>query len=177
MGWLFTRGTTKADIIEDLTRETPSIRTIRHSVRGNTMYAVIEAKATGQRTIMVYLLAGRRDYGWGYKDIDESMGPVECDCPLWAFELVPEPPNDWARTWRERVRARHAARNDRKRRARFLAKQIEPGAPVVVAGGIRLGGSRVDGQITLAYFRGENAVVRTNRGLVRVRADRITAGA
>lgn len=50
---------------------------------------------------------------WGYKDIDEGMGPVECDCPLAFLDAASEPSNEYAKAWREKVRAFHA-KNARK---------------------------------------------------------------
>lgn len=45
---------------------------------------------------------------WGYKDIDESMGPCEVNCPLSYLNLAGGDPEGYAKEWRERVRAFHA---------------------------------------------------------------------
>lgn len=51
---------------------------------------------------------------WGYKDIDESMGPCEVNCPISYIERATEPVNEYARAWRERVRATYKAGPGRK---------------------------------------------------------------
>jgi hypothetical protein len=51
------------------------------------------------------LLAGQRGYCWGYKDMEESMGPCYYTCPLKYLDLVPEPDSR-----RAKVRAYHAKR-------------------------------------------------------------------
>lgn len=77
---------------------------------------------------------------WGYKDMEESMGPCEVSCPLGYLEMVPEKtcPEKcegcakdscsglWARRWRARVRAYHAERDA----ARVKAKALTPGTIV-----------------------------------------------
>ena len=61
-------------------------------------------------------------YNFTYKDMDESVGPCESSCPERLLdrleELVPEPPNEYARQWRERCRAEIAT----KERARLVTR-------------------------------------------------------
>lgn len=64
-----------------------------------------------------------RDYwNFGYKDMDESMGPVYYNCPARILDLLTEPVNETAREWRQRCRERLK----RKERAR----QLRPGVVV-----------------------------------------------
>lgn len=115
MGWLFTYGATKKDVIRDLTTDHVSdervFKTLRKCLRGNTMYALVESGKPGEtmKFIMVYLL-GANDGDWGYKDVDESMGPCECDCPVKYLDEADEPVNEYAREWREKCRARAEAK-------------------------------------------------------------------
>jgi hypothetical protein len=67
-----------------------------------------------QRFLALDLMAGHRNYGWGYKDMDESQGPVEVDCPLSLLAMVPCPTGGYAAGWREKVRAYHEAEKRRK---------------------------------------------------------------
>lgn len=49
---------------------------------------------------------------WYYKPQDDSVGPVEVDCPLALIDIADSgnpPVNDYAREWRQRVREYHAA--------------------------------------------------------------------
>jgi hypothetical protein len=62
---------------------------------------------------------------WAEKSMDETAGPCEVDCPLALLDLVPLAPEagEWAREWRDRVRAYHAA----KRQAVALARSWQIG--------------------------------------------------
>lgn len=111
MGWLFTYDATKADVIRDLTapeeNETRRWETIAHCVRGNVLWSVIEItyKQDPQRKrfIACHLLARRKGYGWGYKDMEESIHPCYYSCPLKYLDMAPVANADW----RAGVRAYH----------------------------------------------------------------------
>jgi len=127
MGWLFTQGASKTDVIRELTRDQSTdervYRTLRKCLRGNTMYALVESGPVGEtrKWIGVFMLGSERDFGWGYKDVDESMGPVQCDCPVSYLDEADEPVNEYAREWRETCRTRAA------RRKAQAAKRPKPG--------------------------------------------------
>lgn len=115
MGWLFTQGQTRKELIEDLTRtqenEHAKFVTLRRFCSGNTLWTVQEVtrKATNETTRFIgcYLMQRQHNYGWGYMDMDESCGPCEVTCPLGFFDMVPDP-GGYATAWRERVRMYHA---------------------------------------------------------------------
>jgi len=124
MGWLFLQGAERRDIVNELTREHTNdqgevvLRTLKHCCRGNVMYAVHETVASGSplRFIGVHLMQ-RSDDGWGYKEMEEAMGPCYYDCPLSYFELAGDPRNEVAKEWREKVRrmaAKKAEQNAKK---------------------------------------------------------------
>jgi hypothetical protein len=124
MGWLISYSDTKSETIARRTRtEVSADGTRRWSypkscVRGNCLWkiAVIEDMKDGEwvevmRIIALDLLrSGGPDMGWGYKDIDETMGPVETSCPISYLDMVPCPDSEYARKWRERVRERAAGK-------------------------------------------------------------------
>ena len=122
MGWLFKHGQTRHDLIEELTAPQKNEhgrtwKTVKRAAVGNDLWAVIEhAHPDGktERFIVLFKLAKSGD-GWGYKDIEESMGPYEHDCPISFFDLAPLADDDksYARDWRERVRQAHARRNQK----------------------------------------------------------------
>lgn len=85
------------------------------------------------------LVYSRQDEGWAYKDIDESCGPYEIDCPLSYLEMTPQPESECAGPWREKVRAYHA---DRQRR-NTLYKRVKVGDNITLRGGIRPHDGRV----------------------------------
>jgi hypothetical protein len=129
MGWYFTKGATKADIIAKVTEEQPrqpgfqwsnadqksvpsgydfSSKTLQKCVRGSVLWTVEETvryKEPVEREMIIgcYLLkAGSGEAG--YKPMDEAMGPYYYSCPLAYLDMVPET----NREWREKVRAYHA---------------------------------------------------------------------
>ena len=117
MGWLFTYGKIKAELIKELTapeeNETRRRATIAHCVRGNVLWSVVEISYTqAQRTkrlIVCNLLAKQKDCGWGYKEMEESMHPYYYSCPLPYLDLAPIANADW----RARVQAYHRYRNQK----------------------------------------------------------------
>lgn len=121
MGWLFTHGATKKDIIKERTvaYEDGNVRltTLAHCIRGNCLWIVKEVlnKKVGsaERFIELDLLEKSKgdDWnGWGYKDMDESMGPYYYSCPVAYLDMVPVVTNQ---AWRDQVRE-HAAKKARK---------------------------------------------------------------
>jgi hypothetical protein len=76
-----------------------------------------------QRWIGCDLLHYQKDFGWGYKDMDEAMGPCYYSCPLSYLDLVPIDKFGGNAQWRELVRTYHT-RHAEKRRARQAAKCV-----------------------------------------------------
>lgn len=119
MGWLFIEGTSKRDLITKLTSTEENHHrrweTLSHSVRGNVIWSVVELTNKDQqyswRFITCYLLRSDRKYGWGYKEMEESMGPNHYSCPLKYLKMVPEANAN--ANWREAVREYHHQRNRR----------------------------------------------------------------
>lgn len=131
MGWTVPWSTrTKEQLLELLRREVGSGRKIiKESVVGNHRWSVEEYERDGKtiRYIRLDLLAYFRDVGaWGYKDLCESMGPAEVDCPLSFFDLVPLPDGNYAEAWRQSVRDYHRSRAQRRNLAR-VGLEVEYG--------------------------------------------------
>ena len=127
MGWMF-GWHRRRDLVEHVTEsfERSGVRTecIAKCWRGNTFSGVLwtvwevryprEQDVLGvpkiERFICAFLMkciGGE----WGYKDVDESMGPCELSCPLGYINLAqPGPDDECARNWRQRVRDYHAER-------------------------------------------------------------------
>lgn len=117
MGWLFcadTRRSLIAERIRDEDTDAAQWRTLAHCTRGNVLWAVREVtvKATGekQRFIACDLLAQSGGL-WGYKDLEESMGPCYYTCPLKYLDMT-VPTNI---LWRAQVSAYHARRQSCRR--------------------------------------------------------------
>lgn len=122
MGWLHLSSATKKDVIKELqthrnNQETDTVKyqQIASSVRGNVLWSVVErtdkATLTTRRFIACDLLrSGGDKFGWGYKDMDESVHPSYHSCPLSYLELAPEVDCE---EWRVKVREYHARRNQK----------------------------------------------------------------
>jgi len=120
MGWYYTNGASKTDIVRELTEMddngTARIRTLRHCLRDNVLWALVEVERYGaepsdsKRYIACYLLQ-RGDNGWGYKPMSESMHPYYYSCPLSYLNACPETNRDW----RAEVRSRHQKKHLRRK--------------------------------------------------------------
>jgi hypothetical protein len=139
MGWLYNFSmTTRKAIIADRTKGYNSkersiedgnenyfvTKCLKHCYKGGpgsgTLWKVMETKVFDVETdflIKTDLWIGcdllqwcNRDKCWGYKDLEETMGPHKVNCPLSYLDMVPEPDNEFARDWRIDVRAYHEGR-------------------------------------------------------------------
>ena len=138
MGWLFKAGYSRRDMIQDRAkgweRTNPDGTFIKsnclaHCYRGGVFSGVLwsvwertftkddQQIESPQRWIQCDLLRHQRDYGWGYKDMEESMHPYFYSCPLRYLDLVPIDQFGGNQEWRTGVRNYHA-RITEKRRAR-----------------------------------------------------------
>jgi hypothetical protein len=131
MGWSFTKGATKADIIAEVTREQrrqPAFewsnaeqrsvpcgydfthKTLHKAVKGNVLWTVEELvrykePVESAKFIGCYLLKVSKGEA-GYKPMDEAMHPYYYSCPLGYLDMVPEANS----AWREKVLEYHAGR-------------------------------------------------------------------
>lgn len=144
MGWLYSsEWKTKAEIVQHLLTGYPSHTPIAHSCVGNHLWIVYEGQPdgdkAGERVLALCLLASHGNHGWGYKDMTESMGPYESDCPLKYLDMVPDP-GGYATAFRERVRAFH----DAKRAKKSLMSGLRPGVRVQFVEGCKPQSAVVD---------------------------------
>ena len=128
MGWLFyTDGRVKtyADEREEITRlctfegETRKTELVKACKVGSTWYAAARVTnldgthvedttyvtdADGSITFGAVFLTRYDDGCWGYKDMEESAGPVESRAPLSLLALLSElkDPDSYAHAWRQR---------------------------------------------------------------------------
>lgn len=117
MGWLHTYAATKSDIIKERCAreeyEKAICSTEKHCCKGNVLWRVAvhfnkETQVT-TRYIACDLLSNSKDYGWGYKDMDESVHPFYYSCPLSYLKDVPVACEEW----REKVKLYHAKRTQK----------------------------------------------------------------
>ena len=123
MGTYYTDGATRRDIIAELTqgwkRDKASKVVERHCARGNVLWTLecITTKGEDFGTLFIgcYLLTPHKD-GWGYKPMDESMGPYYFTCPLAYLKAAPEICGEW----RDGVREYHAQAKAKRGRAKIV---------------------------------------------------------
>ncbi len=93
---------------------------LRSTLKGSVYYAAIQNKVryAGRNeasepiyepiengTIWAAVFLTSVESGWFYyKDMDETVGPCECDCPASILNLLSETDSEWANEWRERCR-------------------------------------------------------------------------
>jgi hypothetical protein len=113
MGWLFTHGLTREQLIQERTEKQENEAGIweypHYKVIANCLWKVCRFtnKKTGEIKLFIALdlIGSQKNYGYGYKDMDESMGPCYYTCPLSFFDIVPLPENSpYAQEWREAVK-------------------------------------------------------------------------
>lgn len=144
MGWYFNEYDDRKATIEGLIKKEEIklvdgsgvvVRTcLAHTYKGfafaGVLYAVYEdemfdkerVKKWSKRWIAVHLLKYLKKQ-WGYKSMDESVGPYYYGCPLKYLDMVPEVTNP---AWREVVRDHWANRKKVKRDSRFTSTHICP---------------------------------------------------
>ncbi len=134
MGWTTCIGWDKERLIKDRLRDKESggitWKTLAHSLRGNNLWYVVErtVHGDGYKSTIRYIALDLIGYdphgkGWGYKDICESMGPAQKNCPLKFFDMVPVPcDSQWSHGWREKVREWHTMTNEQRKKL----KEINP---------------------------------------------------
>jgi hypothetical protein len=143
LGWLITQGQTRKQLIANRTRtwtsEDGRVESVclAHCWRGNIthsgrIWSVREHRhndeagtvVRAERYIALDLCRYDAGYGWGYKDLEETCGPNEVDCPEKYLEMVPDPPEgEHVQGWRLEVQKWHATR----RQAASIIKTAKPG--------------------------------------------------
>jgi hypothetical protein len=142
MGWLFKSGCSRRELIEQRTedweRTNPDgvlakTTCLAHCFRGGTFSGVLwtvwgrsftkdgAEVQPNERWIGCDLLRSRKGFGWGYKDLDEAMGPYVYSCPLKYLSLVAIEKFGGNAEWRAIVHRYHQ-RQAEKRRNRFAVQ-------------------------------------------------------
>lgn len=105
MGWLFGWDTRK-QLIDHLCYGN-GVETLKRKFVGNNMWAV-QRTENGITFACLYLIKGRNESrdGWGYKAVDETMGPYQHDFPVSWLDLLSPCDSKYAVEWRKKVRER-----------------------------------------------------------------------
>lgn len=89
---------------------------IDDAVIGRTYYCAVEVNKPGKPRevyagVALYSLKGGE---FGYKEMDESMGPYYFECPIRILDKLTPPTSSYAAEWRNKCRAHHASRRARR---------------------------------------------------------------
>lgn len=144
MGWLFSHyPSSKADFLRSRFQDfAPAAEVVAHHCGTRTVWMVLEVKDNskcytrwpiGHRFLCVDLVECHKGC-WGYKDMDETSGPYECDCPLRFLDMVPQPEGQYVADFRQRVRDYHAKKNERKNAAAGNAHLFTKGGKILLYG-------------------------------------------
>ena len=138
---------------------TSSGKVLKSAMVGSVYYAAVENK-DGKVWAAVFLTCGRTKWdgtAWGYKEMDETMGPCECKCPASILALLTPTDSQWANEWREKCRQNIAAAADRRKNGP---------APLYAPSGVTITAERQSWLITSEHYRrtrGYSAVRMTKR--------------
>jgi hypothetical protein len=111
MGWLTTHREKGMSNAAWFAREFPSIEILDSHTKSNVFYAACRPKKDPETVFALVCLlswAPNDYYSFGYKDIEESMGPNEIGCPDRILDLLTPTDSEYANGWREACRKRNA---------------------------------------------------------------------
>lgn len=146
MGWT-TGWHSKEQVIEHCLDWGSKFNSLAHTVRGNRLWVLKqynEGERAGEVFVALYLISNSKGE-WGYKDLDDSVGPYYFDCPLSYIEKTIKSGrklSEWTVEWHEKVRAHHKASKAKRQKA----KQLEVGMKIKFAGVIYKLISKYDGR-------------------------------
>ncbi len=111
-------------------------RVLKSAMVGRTWYGACERTRPGQQP---YVFAGicltsvdsREGYNFGFKDMDESMGPCERECPVSILNLLSPRDDKWAIEWRAACRENAAKKAAAKKDPNSL-QNLPLGAQITV---------------------------------------------
>lgn len=111
-------------------------RVLKSAMVGATWYGACERTRPGQEP---YVFAGvcltsvdcHAGFDFGYKDMDESEGPCERDCPLSILKLLSPCDHEWALVWRKDCRENAAKKAAAKKDLNGL-RNLPLGAKITV---------------------------------------------
>lgn len=120
MGW-HSGWYSRRDLIRHLVRAwnngDTEVSPLRHCTRGNNLWILFEQRAPGiepERWVELCMMQRFAGDEWGYKPVEDSMGPYQVNCPLSYVEACTATESKLATEWRERVREYWKEKNDRR---------------------------------------------------------------
>ena len=79
-------------------------KVLKSRMVGSTYYAAVQDTKTNEVWGAVFLTQTAKNVwdNFAYKDMDETVGPCECQCPMSIIKLLSPTDNEWANQWRQR---------------------------------------------------------------------------
>jgi hypothetical protein len=113
MGWFYPHETTTRESLVIYLRRPErfgdKLELVRATVKGNRHWYLMRIRETGMHVIGLDLMQGTRgESSWGYKDMDESVGPYYWDCPITYLDAPADESVGSTSEWRAQVRRYHA---------------------------------------------------------------------
>lgn len=184
MGWLYMQSLgghsgPRAYLDDQFTYEREAVRaTVLRSalVRMRTYYAAVELIRPDREREVVALVClvhynprDREGYIFGYKDLDETMGPCEAECPSAILDVLTPTANEYALAWRARC---HAGATERATKPR-----LRNGWTLVFAEPVRFadGAEHRRLQVVIDPHRPRAVRFRPEKGYGLYRIDRLDA--
>jgi hypothetical protein len=90
-----------SDLVNQYTSDRFKIIDRKATNFGRHLWMLIKPKE-GNSFICLFKLSSHRG-DWGYKPIDESMGPCHWDCPITLIQQADPPTTQYATDWRNQV--------------------------------------------------------------------------
>jgi len=108
MGWSYYRPQGRIDRLTECRnvfgREPSWATIVKDALVDDVYYAAMRSTKTNKVWALI-VMTDVADGEFGYKDMDETMGPFYYDCPNTILKLLSPTDNEYAKTWREKCYA------------------------------------------------------------------------
>lgn len=108
MGWCYYRPQGRIDRLTECRnvfgREPDWATIVKDALVDDIYYAAMRSTKTNKVWALI-VITDVADGEFGYKDMDETMGPFYYDCPNTILKLLSPTDNEYAKTWREKCYA------------------------------------------------------------------------
>lgn len=112
MGWTVNYNPTefkngKIDKKAQMTKELEhygSTKVLACAMKGNVYYAACASVRKPEEVwaIVCLIRSSTKNYEFAYKDIEETMGPADCECPKSIIDMLTPTDSEYANAWREK---------------------------------------------------------------------------
>lgn len=138
MGWTSCHVAGKIDRKEEIRKyfesEDCPTKVLKMATKGSVVYAAVEYHdQEGERvvfaTVFLTQINSNDYYNFSYKDLDESAGPFESDCPASILNLLTPTDNQYANEWRKNCRDNIESSKQKKKNP-YSLNNLEVGAKI-----------------------------------------------